>query len=262
MLHRIGVFDSGIGGLTVLRQLRASFPELDMIYLGDTARVPYGGRSVETICRYARDDVRFLLRFDVDAIVVACGTVSSNAMEELRAAFDLPIYGVIESAAARAAAVTKSGHIGVIGTQATVRSDAYGRCIRAVSPALTVRSEACPLFVPLVENGIAPDDPIAEMVVDRYLRAFDGEGVDTLIMGCTHYPVYRPALEKRLPGVRMIDVGEAIAHALRSELGSGEGGGSTEYYVTERSAAFNEVVHIMEPALDPAAIHVDSGFIQ
>ena len=261
MLRRIGVFDSGIGGLTVLRQLRRAFPQLDMVYLGDLARVPYGGRSVETITHYAADDVRFLLRFDVDAIVVACGTVSSNAMEALREQFDLPIYGVIESAAARAAAVTHTGNVGIIGTQATVKSGAYVRHIRSIDPAIRVYGQACPLFVPLVENGIAPDDIVAETMVDRYLSAFDGKDIDALIMGCTHYPVYRPALEKRLPGVAMIDVGEALAEALRGSFGSGAGEGHVEYYVTERSAAFDQVVRIMDAAVDPADIKVENNFI-
>ena len=245
-MHRIGVFDSGIGGLTVLRQLRRAFPQLDMVYLGDTARVPYGGRSVETITHYAEDDVRFLLRKDVEAIVIACGTVSSNSLDALREKFDLPIYGVIESAARLAA----------------VKSGAYETHIRAIDPGVHVVSRACPLFVPLVENGIAPDDIVAETVCSRYMEAFDGKNIDALIMGCTHYPVYRPALEKRLPGVRMIDVGEALAEALRPLFAESGGTGAVEYYVTERSAAFDEIVRVMDPSLDPAAIRVENAFIQ
>lgn len=145
-MHRIGVFDSGIGGLTVLRQLRRAFPQLDMVYLGDTARVPYGGRSVETITHYAEDDVRFLLRKDVEAIVIACGTVSSNSLDALREKFDLPIYGVIESAARLAASMTKTRSVGVIGTQATVKSGAYETHIRAIDPGVHVVSRACPLL--------------------------------------------------------------------------------------------------------------------
>ncbi|MBR4578271.1 MAG: glutamate racemase [Oscillospiraceae bacterium] len=260
MLRRIGVFDSGIGGLTVLRQLRAAFPELDMIYLGDVARVPYGGRSVETITRYACDDVRFLLRFGVDAIVVACGTVSSNALDVLRETFDLPIYGVIESASRLAAQLTRTGAVGVIGTQATIRSGAYQRYIAAADPQVHITARACPLLVPLVENGVEPMDPVAEMIVDRYMSPFDSENIDVMIMGCTHYPVYRPALEKRLPGVAMIDVGEALAQALRGKFGQGEGQGTTAYYATERSAAFDQVVRIMDPGVDPAAIRVENPF--
>ena len=261
-LRRIGVFDSGIGGLTVLRQLRRAFPQLDMVYLGDTARVPYGGRSVETITHYAEDDVRFLLCKDVEAIVIACGTVSSNSLDALRGKFDLPIYGVIESAANLAAAVTKTRSVGVIGTQATVKSGAYEAHIRAAADDVRVISRACPLFVPLVENGIAPDDIVAETVCSRYMAAFDGADIDALIMGCTHYPVYRPALEKRLPGVRMIDVGEALAEALRPLFSGSAGTGAVEYYVTERSAAFDEIVRVMDPTLDPAAIRVENAFIQ
>lgn len=260
MLRRIGVFDSGIGGLTVLRQLRAAFPQLDMIYLGDVARVPYGGRSVETITRYACDDVRFLLRFGVDAIVVACGTVSSNALDVLREKFDLPIYGVIESAAKRAAALTRTGAVGVIGTQATIRSGAYQRHIAACDPRIRITARACPLLVPLVENGVDPLDSVAEIVVDRYMTPFDSENIDALIMGCTHYPVYRPALEKRMPGVAMIDVGEALSEALKDTFGESEGEGMTAYYATERSAAFDEVVRIMDPSVDPAAIRVENPF--
>ena len=261
-MHRIGVFDSGIGGLTVLRRLREAFPQLDMVYLGDTARVPYGGRSVETITHYAEDDVRFLLRKDVDAVVIACGTVSSNSLDVLRETFDLPIYGVIKSAAELAARVTKTRSVGVIGTQATVKSGAYEASIRAFAADVRVISRACPLFVPLVENGIAPDDVVAETMCSRYMAAFDGENIDALIMGCTHYPVYRPALEKRLPGVRMIDVGEALAEALRPLFAESAGAGTTEYYVTERSAAFDEIVRVMDPALDPAAIRVENAFIR
>ena len=253
-MKRIGVFDSGIGGLTVLRRLRESFPELDMVYLGDLARVPYGGRSVESNCSYARDDVEFLLRRGVEAVVVACGTVSSNSLDYLRERFDLPIFGVIDSAAETAARRTRTGAVGVIGTQATVKSGAFERRIRAADSAVRVISKACPLIVPLVENGVEPSDPVAELVCGRYLSAFDGQDIDQLIMGCTHYPIYRTAFEKLLPGVEMIDVGQALAARLRSEFGSVSGGGVTEYYVTEHSAAFNELVRNIDGTVDPDAI--------
>jgi len=258
MLRRIGVFDSGIGGLTVLRQLRRAFPQLDMVYLGDLARVPYGGRSRETITRYALDDVDFLLRHEVEAVIVACGTVSSNSMEALRRSCAVPVYGVIESAAERAAALTRTGAVGVIGTQATVKSGAYERAILSRRGDARVISQACPLFVSLVENGVPPEDIMAETACDRYLSAFDGEDVDVLIMGCTHYPIYRTALEKRLPGVRMIDVGEALSASLRESFGQCAGTGQVEYFVTERSAAFDELVRIMDASVDPRDIHVES----
>ena len=255
-MKRIGVFDSGIGGLTVLRRLREVFPALDMVYLGDLARVPYGGRSVETITRYAVDDVEFLLRRDVEAVVIACGTVSSNALDALRERFALPIYGVIDSAARRAAELTRSGCVGVIGTQATIKSGAFERAVRAVRPDTRVISRACPLFVPLVENGVAADDILAEITCGRYLEAFAGQDTDALIMGCTHYPVYRAAFEKLLPGAAMIDVGEALARDLRSVFGAGDGDGRTEFFVTERSAAFDELVRNIDPAVDPRTIRV------
>ena len=255
-MKRIGVFDSGIGGLTVLRRLRSAFPDLDMVYLGDLARVPYGGRSVETISRYAADDVDFLLRRGVEAVVVACGTVSSNALDYLKERYPLPLYGVIESAAKKAAARTRTGAVGVIGTQATVKSAAFRKKLLAADGTLRVISKACPLIVPLVENGVAPDDPLAELACRRYLTAFDGEDIDTLIMGCTHYPIYRPAFEKLLPGVEMIDVGQALAEELLPVFGGSAAAGTTEYYVTERSAAFDELVRNIDPEVDPAAIRV------
>ena len=256
MPGRIGVFDSGIGGLTVLRQLRRAFPQLDMVYLGDLARVPYGGRSVDTINRYACDDVDFLLRHDVEAVVVACGTVSSNSLDLLREKYPLPIYGVIESAAARAAALTKTGSVGVIGTQATVNSGAFERAIRALRPEIRITAQACPLLVPLVENAVPPEDILAETVCHRYLSVFDGNGTDVLIMGCTHYPLYRSAFEKRLPTVTMIDVGEALAEALTPAFGRSGGTGHVEYYVTERSAAFVELVRAIDETVDPTDIRV------
>ena len=255
-MKRIGVFDSGIGGLTVLRRLRAAFPGLDMVYLGDLARVPYGGRSVETISRYAADDVDFLLRRGVEAVVVACGTVSSNALGYLKERYDLPLYGVIDSAARKAAAHTRTGAVGVIGTQATVKSGAYRRSLLAAAPSLQVISRACPLIVPMVENGVAPDDVLAELTCRRYLSDFADRGVDTLIMGCTHYPIYRPAFERLLPGVEMIDVGQALAEELGDVFGRQEGTGVTEYYATERSAAFDELVRNIDGSVDPSAIRV------
>ena len=262
MLRKIGVFDSGIGGLTVLRQLRRAFPKLDMVYLGDVARVPYGGRGVETIHRYACDDVRFLLRHDVEAIVVACGTVSANSLDVLQEKFDLPIYGVIDSAVAKAAEISKTGTVGVIGTRATVASGAYERKLHSLRPDLKVVSQACPLIVPSVEAGVEPDDPLAGLVCDRYFKTFEGEEVDALIMGCTHYPVYRELFQQRLPKAAMLDVGETLAESLRETVG-GEGGGSgkVEYYVTERSAAFNEIVRIMDESVDPDSIHVATEIV-
>lgn len=255
-MQRIGVFDSGIGGLTVLHRLRSAFPALDMIYLGDLARVPYGGCRPETIVRYAVEDVDFLLRRGVEAVVIACGTVSATALDALRRRCSLPVYGVIDSAARSAAAHTRTGNVGVIGTQATVESGAYARRITALAPALRVIEQACPRIVPLAEMGLGPDDPRVWEVCREYLAAFEGKNVDTLVMGCTHYPLFRSVFEELLPEAEMIDVGQALAEDLEKELAPVGGSGRTEYYVTARSAAFAAVVGHIDPGVDPAAIRL------
>ena len=169
----IGVFDSGLGGLTAVRELQRLLPGEDIIYFGDTARVPYGGRSRDTLVRYARQDVAFLRTFDLKAIVIACGTVSTTALDVLTEENDIPIWGVVEPAAEAAARSTKNGLVGLIGTQATIRSGAYERRIAAEAPGVRVLSRACPLFVPLVENGrFRPGDVVAETVAAEYLEPF------------------------------------------------------------------------------------------
>ena len=186
----IGVFDSGLGGLTALRELRRLLPGEELIYFGDTGRVPYGGRSREIILRYARQDVAFLRSFDPKAIIIACGTVSANALTELSAENDLPIFGVVGPAAQAAAATTRNGKVGLIGTAASIRSGAYEREIAQLAPRLEVFSRPCPLFVPLVENGrFRPGDQVAELVVEEYLTPVKAAGVDALVLGCTHYPL-------------------------------------------------------------------------
>ena len=188
MDHRpIGVFDSGLGGLTAVRELRRLLPGEDIIYFGDTGRVPYGSRSREILVRYARQDVAFLRTFDLKAIVVACGTVSTTALEVLVRENDIPVWGVVEPAAQAAAQATRNGRVGLIGTQATIRSGAYERQIAQENPAIQVLTGACPLFVPLVENGrFRPGDIVAETVAAEYLAPMREAGVDTLVLGCTH----------------------------------------------------------------------------
>ena len=258
---KIGVFDSGIGGLTVLQALRRACPGLDMVYLGDTARVPYGSRSPETITKYSMDDAAFLCRQNVDAIVVGCNTVSAVALETLRQRLDVPVWGVIESAAQEAAAHTRSGTVGVIATSAAVASGAYQRAVAARRPETRILSQACPLLVPLIENGVSPEDPVAALVTERYLRPLLGQEMDVLILGCTHYPVYRPLFRRLLPGVELINTGEALARVLAERLDVPDGEGRVEYYVTERSAAFADIVHIMDSSVDAESIHVDASFI-
>ena len=197
-LRPIGVFDSGSGGLTAVREIRSILPSENIIYFGDTSRVPYGSRSAEILLRFAKQDVRFLRTFDIKALVVACGTVSTTALPQLQAENgDLPMLGVVEPSCRRAAASTRNKRVGLIATAASVRSGAYERTIAGLDGDITVISKACPLFVPLVENGrFQPGDTVIETVAREYLEPLRDTGIDTLIMGCTHYPLLRSLLRK------------------------------------------------------------------
>ena len=216
----VGVFDSGVGGLTAVRELRKLLPSENIIYFGDSSRVPYGGRSAEILLKYARQDVHFLRSFDIKAILVACGTVSTTCLPVLRQENDLPILGVVEPACRRAAAVTKNRRVGLIATAASVRSGAYERCIAAIDPAVEVIAKACPLFVPLVENGrFRPGDTVIETVARDYLTPLRDTGIDTLILGCTHYPLLAEVIAGVMgSGVTLIDSGASAARALRQTL--------------------------------------------
>ena len=213
----IGIFDSGLGGLTVVREVRKVLPNESIIYFGDTGRVPYGNRSAETIYRYALQDVKFLLSKRVKMVVVACGTVSTVA-KKAGEGLSVPFTGVVVPAAKAAAAATKNGKIGVIATAASIASGAYDREIMGLNPDARVVGKACPLFVPLVENGVfAPDDPIVKSVVERYLEPFKNDGTDTLILGCTHYPILKEAIANYLgDGVTLIDTGVETAKYIRT----------------------------------------------
>lgn len=217
----IGVFDSGLGGLTALRELTALLPREEFIYFGDTGRVPYGSRSRETIIKYARQDVAFLRSFDPKAIVIACGTVSTTALDVLRGENSLPIFGVVGPAARAAAAVTRSGKIGLIGTSASIRTGAYQRAILPLRPDADFTALACPLFVPLVENGrFRPGDPVAEIVAAEYLTPLKQAGVDTLVLGCTHYPLLKEVIGAFLGlEVALVDVGAECAGYVAEKLG-------------------------------------------
>ena len=190
----IGLFDSGIGGFSVMGEVMRSLPEQRLVYFGDTGRVPYGSKSAETVTRYSLQICRFLLEKQVKAIVIACNTASALAMEELQEKMPVPVLGVIEPGAKAALAGTRNGRIGVIGTEATIRSGAYERCLLSLDPKLQVFSQACPLFVPLVEEGWA-EDVVTERVAQRYLEKLLMKNIDTLIMGCTHYPYLKRILQ-------------------------------------------------------------------
>ena len=216
----IGVFDSGLGGLTAVRELRRLLPGEDIVYFGDTGRVPYGTRSRDTIIKYARQDVAFLRTFDLKAIIIACGTVSTTALDVLRSENPIPVLGVVAPAAQAAAAMTVNGKIGLIGTQASIRSRAYEMIIHRANPQARIFPMSCPLFVPLVENGrFQPGDVVIETVVEEYLSPLRGAGVDTLVLGCTHYPLLTQVIGAYMgPQVRLVNAGAEGARAAEAAL--------------------------------------------
>ena len=214
----VGVFDSGVGGLTVVHELLRQLPHEDLIYFGDTARVPYGNKSPETVRRYAREIHAWLATRDVKMVVVACNTVSAHALDDLRKLSKVPIEGVVEPGARAAVSATRNGRIGVIGTHGTMRSGAYARAILALRPAAHVVQQACPLFVPLVEEGWQ-DHAAARLIAHEYLDPLGRDGIDTLVLGCTHYPLLKPLLAEVMgPSVRLIDSAEETAAAVAREL--------------------------------------------
>ena len=207
----IGVFDSGIGGLTVAHEILRQLPHESLIYFGDTARVPYGPKSPETVRRYSREITAYLRELDVKAIVVACNTATAHALAVLKREFAGPVIGVIEPGARAAVRATRSGHIGIIGTVGTVKSGAYDRAIRELDPAVRTTSRACPLLVPLVEEGWI-DHEATRMIAREYLEPLVEADVDTLVLGCTHYPLLKPLLADILgDAVRLIDSAEETA---------------------------------------------------
>ncbi len=263
----IGVFDSGLGGLTALRELRRLLPGEEFVYFGDTGRVPYGGRGRDTILRYARQDVAFLRLFGPKAVVVACNTVSANALTELKAENDLPVFGVVEPAAAAAAAATRNGRVGLIGTAASIRSGAYERELKRLDPAVKVWAQACPLFVPLVENGrFLPGDQVARLVAEEYLAPIKAAGVDTLVLGCTHYPLLRETIGQIMgEQVTLIDSGASCAaHAARrlEEAGllADREKGLCRYYVSDSTEDFARLAGIfLGETVDGSVERVEIG---
>ena len=214
----IGVFDSGIGGLTVVRELTRQLPHESLIYFGDTARVPYGNKSPETVRRFSREILEFLLSRDVKLVVVACNTATAHALEELRRVAPVKVEGVIEPGARAAVAASRGGRIGVIGTAGTVASGAYVRAIEAANGKVQVTSQACPLFVPLVEEGWL-DHAATRLIAEEYLSPLRAHDIDTLVLGCTHYPLLKPLLASLLgPSIALIDSAEQTAAAVSREL--------------------------------------------
>ena len=243
----IGVFDSGIGGLTVVSALRALLPNESIFYLGDTARVPYGGKSAATVQRYSSEIAAMLLGENAKTVVVACNTASALALPRLEETLSVPVTGVILPGARAAIAKTRSGHVGVIGTRATINSGAYERALRSLSPDVQVTARACPLLVPLIEEGWI-ESPITDQIIMQYLAPLLKDGIDTLVLGCTHYPLLRNAIA-RLVGdeVALVDSAQNCALAVKELLAAknlgaaGESSGTLRVALTDPPDAFLRV---------------------
>ena len=234
----IGVFDSGLGGLTAVRELKKVMPNESIVYFGDTGRVPYGNRSNETIIRYTKDDIEFLLKHNIKLIIAACGTASSVALPYIKDDYDVKIMGVLESACRAAVRKTKNNRIGVIGTAGTIKSGKYSEIISSLSPDASVFSVACPMFVPLVENGYAQSEA-AYLIAKDYLSQLKKEKVDTLILGCTHYPLLQKVISDIMgEETVLLSPGERTAHDAReylekNDMLSGENKSDSKFYVSD-----------------------------
>jgi glutamate racemase len=214
----IGVFDSGIGGLTVVSALRALLPNESIFYLGDTARVPYGGKSASTVQRYSLEIAAMLLKEDAKTVVVACNTASAVALSQLKDSVPVRVTGVILPGAQAAIAATRTGHVGVIGTRATIKSGAYERALRSLDSRIRVTARACPLLVPLIEEGWL-EHPITDKIILQYVGPLVDEGIDTLVLGCTHYPLLRSAIARLLgDSITLVDSAQNCANAVRDLL--------------------------------------------
>ena len=243
----IGVFDSGVGGLTVLHEIVRALPAEETIYLGDTGRAPYGTKSAETITRYTLESVDFLVGRGIKLLVVACNSASAVALDAIRARWSVPVIGVIDPGARAAVERTRTGRVGVVGTEATISSGAYTRALRQLGPSLEIYLRACPLFVPLAEEGWT-EGPIARLVAETYLASLARSGIDTLVLGCTHYPIMRSVIADVVgPGVALIDSGEAVADEVAALLEGedllrdSDDEPESRFYVTDAAERFRRV---------------------
>lgn len=245
----IGIFDSGVGGLTAVRKLKALLPNENIIYFGDSGRMPYGGRPIREIYRIAEQDSAFLIDKNVKAIMAACGTTDSNAMAHLKETIATPISGIITPSVSAAVAATKTGRVGIIATEATARSDAFGKALLKADPALCVVTQGCPMIAPLAEHGhTGKDDPALREALENYLAPVRAEGVDTLLLGCTHYPLVAEAiLDIMGPDITLIDSGAEGATALARYLAENDmlredsGVGQVTYYTSGDEILFASV---------------------
>jgi glutamate racemase len=240
----IGIFDSGVGGLTVLHAVLQALPAEHLIYLGDTGRYPYGNRSAEIVTRYALESADFLVERRLKLLVIACNTATAAALDALRAHVSVPVIGVVEPGARAAVQSTRNGRVGVIGTEAVIGSGAYTRALRAQQPTLELFTRACPLFVPLAEEGWT-EGPVARAVAETYLASLARSGVDTLILGCTHYPLLKPLIAEVMgPEVTLVDSAEETAREVAARLAAdgaaraGDRAGSTSFFVTDAPDRF------------------------
>lgn len=239
MAYKIGIFDSGIGGLTVLRAIRECCPGHEIIYFGDTAKVPYGDKSSETVKKYAIDNAEFLIAQGVDLLVVACNTATAYAYDVLRSMFRVPLVGVVEPGAKRAVEVTKTGHIAVIGTKGTIHSKVYEREIHKLDPTLIVTSKACPLFVPIVEEGWV-DHPATHLIIKEYLDPIIESGADTLLLGCTHYPLLADPIQEYCGDkITIVDSAHTCAETVKALIGDAKDRlDVTKYFVSDDPVKF------------------------
>lgn len=264
-LSPVGVFDSGVGGLTVVAKLRHLLPHENILYVGDTARVPYGGKSAETIIRYSQEIIDLLLQRGCKMIVVACNTASALALPTLKNFYKIPLQGVINPGAAAAVKKTVTGNIGIIGTKATIASHAYLKAIHTLNPELTLFSQACPLLVPLIEEGWI-DDEITDRIIHRYLDPMLSQNIDTLVLGCTHYPLVKKRIASLVgPHIALVDSAENCALEVQQILSeerlatSSNAQGSLHTILTDRSNSFfhlaAEQLHLEMTSLETVSLH-------
>lgn len=241
----IGVFDSGIGGLTVVKEIRKLMPEEDILYLGDTARLPYGTKSIEAIVEFSLQNARFLAARGAKFIVVACYSATSAALDELQRKCDVPVIGVIQPGVKRALDLTRNGRIGVIGTSLTIFSGAYEKAFKKIKPGIEILGRACPLFIPLVEEGWL-DHPATELVARTYLEPLKEDGIDTLLLGCTHFPLLTGVIRRYLGDINYVDAAQEASQELRQALAQNglvnpSGSGLVSIYLTDLSQNFKEI---------------------
>jgi len=260
----IGIFDSGVGGLTVAKEIIKTLPNENIVYFGDTARVPYGAKSKDVVTKYSKQIVRFLLTKNVKAIIVACNTVSSNSLDALRRTFDIPFIGVVEPGVKSVLETTKNKRVGIIGTEATIRSGMYGRLIHDADSTIEVFSKPCPLFVPLAEEGWYDND-VARMTAELYLDELISCGIDTLLLGCTHYPLLKHCIGETIgEAVKIVDPAKNTAEALKiileknNMLNDGSEKPTNIFYVSDITDKFEKIcLKTLKKTYTPAKIDIE-----